>query len=105
MRHRVNLKSTRIKKISKSEFLSHIVDSAIEKSYLLNELQLVRQSNFLVNHFMTKFQSFSRIRSSRKHCLYTSRARAVIQLTRSSRHVFKSMSLNGLLYGVMRASW
>lgn len=75
-----------------------MVYKTLKKTFILNELQIIRNSNYIAN-YQTNFKR------KRRLCLYTKRGRAVLSVTRSSRHCFKEFARKGLLYGVKRYSW
>lgn len=75
-----------------------MVYRVLKKTFILNELQLVRNSNYIANYSI-------QMRRQRRSCVYTGRGRAVLSITRSSRHCFRTFARSGRLYGIKRYSW
>jgi len=82
----------------------NLIDKTLERTLSLKSLQLLRQSLFIVNHF-TALHLKKNLYLKKKLCLVTSRARALNQTTRTTRHVLKSYAISGYLYGFKRNSW
>lgn len=93
-------RNIKLNKILKKTNNKYLVNKAIERSLNLKSLQLLRQSIFLVDFFLLK-----NYRYKRKLCIETSRGRAITQLTKSTRHVFKKYALNGFLCNLKYYSW
>lgn len=104
MRLRIFRTAKRVKRLRTRSNLGYLADKIINTN-TLNQLQLLKQSIFFHRYFLGRARDFNRVKLQRKRCLYTSRARAVLSLTRNTRHVFKRMALDGALYGVYKASW
>lgn len=78
----------------------YLVNKVIERTISLKSLQLLRQSVFLIDHYLLKNNRFKR-----KLCLVTSRSRAVNNYTRTTRHILKDYATNGYLYGLTKSTW
>lgn len=94
-------RNLKLKSILKTQENNQLTNKVLERTLILKSLQLLRQSNFLVDFFYNKKSQ----RLKRKLCLVTSRSRAINQLTRTTRHVLKDYALNGYLYSFKKATW
>jgi ribosomal protein S14 len=78
---------------------NNLVFNTFKKSFIVPELQSLRNTNYINNIYLTENKR------SRNKCLYTSRSRAILSITRSSRHQFRVFARAGILCGIKKASW
>lgn len=76
-----------------------LVFNTFKKSFVTPELQSLRNTNYISNVYLKDNKRF------RNRCLYTSRSRAILSITRSSRHQFRILVRSGVLFGIKKTSW
>nr|XP_043626676.1 ribosomal protein S14, mitochondrial [Erigeron canadensis] len=95
-----NLRDQKRRALAEKYELRHRLYKALSKD---TELPMeIREKNRSKLADLPRNSSFTRVMN---RCIYTGRAKAVYQMFRMSRIVFRDLAGKGILHGVKKASW